>query len=99
MSDSLSQFRKQKDLYDYWNAVAVTDNFQQVLTYARSTIAEGGGLTPDMLAGVNLLATTLVTMIEEPNMGMPSYSTGLNHDLQPVRTVNPPAPVKPSKKK
>lgn len=96
MSESLTQFRKQKDLLDYWTAVAVTDNFQRVLAYARASICEGGGLTPDMLAGVNLLATTLVTMIQEEREAPQGYVTGLVHDLQPSRMLKQP-PAKPTK--
>lgn len=85
MTNAQQQFTKDKTLCDKWTAIAVTDDFQKVITYARAAILEGGSLTPDMMTGVNLLATTLVTICntEEP---LPSnYDIGLVHDLQPKR--------------
>lgn len=98
MTNAQTQFQKHKDICDFWTAVAMTDNFQTVVTYARAVIMENGGLSPDMLAGVNLLATTLVSMCETQEPLPSVISTGLVHDLTPQRNTTPPT-KKSSKKK
>lgn len=90
MTNSQTQFQKDEALLGYWTAIAMTDNFQKVITFARAAILEGGGLTPDMLAGVNLLATTLVTMVQTQEETAPNYNIGLVHDLQPKRRTAEP---------
>ena len=88
MTNAQIQFLKEKNLADKWTAIAVTDDFQKVITYARATLVEGGSLTPDMMAGVNLLATTLVSMCNAEEAPSMNYSTGLIHDLQPKRKIS-----------
>lgn len=80
-------FQKDKDLLNFWTAIAVKDEFQKVVAYSRAAILEEGGLTPEMIAGVNLLATTLVSMINEQPQAPTTISTGLVHDLQVQRNM------------
>lgn len=87
MTNSQSQFLKDKELCKMWTAIALTDDFQKVVTYARAALLEGQSLTPDMMAGVNLLATTLVSLCDSQEQLPANFNIGLVHDLQPRRNT------------
>lgn len=85
MTIAQQQFQKDKELYEKWLAICVTDDFQKVLGHCRASILESGGLNPDMIYGVNLLATTLVSITDTQEPKPLWVSTGLRHDLDVPR--------------
>jgi len=86
MTNSQSQFLKDKELSQTWTAMAGTDNFQKVLAYARGALLEGGGLTPEAIHGINMLATMLVTICDTQEPVSQRITTGLRHDLDLKRS-------------
>lgn len=87
MTQSTQLFQKDKPLFEWWQAVALNENFQRVLIHARSTLLENQGLNPDKIDGVRLLSETLVQLCDTQEIRSPSVTTGLNHDLSVPRTI------------
>lgn len=88
-------FLKNKELSSKWRDMALSDNFEQVLTFARSEISQQGPST-EMLKGAELMAHTLLTLAEPEEVSFLWPKTGLDHmaDKMPTR----PAESKRKKK-
>ena len=89
-------FLKNKKLANDWRAVAHGDVFEQVLTHARSQIAQQGP-SREELRGVELLAHTLLTICDSEEKDFVFPSPGLIHYTESM-PEDPRAP-KPKRSK
>jgi len=91
-------FLKEVQLASAWRSIAGGENFQKVLTYARSQIAQQGP-TREELRGVELLAHTLLN-IAEPEFSEFSFpSPGIIHERETMPEDPRDAKQKPRKKR
>lgn len=79
-------FLKDKTLAAAWRATAGSENFEKVLTYARSEIARKGP-TQEEFRGCELMAHTLLTLADAEESDFVFPSPGLVHytDSMPKR--------------
>ncbi len=90
MTNAQTQFLKDKSLSEKWTAMAFSDEFQKVLIHCRAAITEETTRGSDVMYGVNLLATMLVSICETQEPSSPSIGSGIIQNLAINRTDFPP---------
>lgn len=72
-------FQKDKELSEWWAAVAHHDNFGKVLTYARAQMLERMKITADELSGSRVLENTLRTLADAESKPFGLPKSGIRH--------------------
>lgn len=85
MTQSQTQFLKDKPLSEWWTAIVSMDNFQRVMVHCRAALTESTTLTPDKVDGINSLAGIMTSICETQEIESPRIEPKLQHDLSVTR--------------
>jgi hypothetical protein len=94
MSTARDILQKDKDLREWWDAIAHHDNFAKVLMVARSEMMDDPTMTTEQFNGAKALEKHLRSIATLPVPTREPMTSGLKHDIDLSRKPKDKGPKK-----